>query len=141
MENILLIHCEVSLNLIWCENCVLTSKAYRRAVSHANPVVAGINNQTNATFKITDTKLYVPVVTLSVKNDNKLLEQLKTEFKRTIKWNKHRNNNLNNLIDPTFTKKNRLFVLSCKNEDDRTSFSKYYVPSAEIKEFNVIIDQ
>ena len=149
LENILLIHCEVSSNLIWCENCVLTSKAYRRAVSHANPVVAGINNQTNATFKITDTKLYVPVVTLSVKNDNKLLEQLKTGFKRTIKWNKHRselsnqtrNNNLNNLIDPTFTKKNRLFVLSCQNEDDRTSFSKYYVPSAEIKEFNVIIDQ
>ena len=62
----------------------------------------------------------VPVVTLSKKNDLKLLEQLKTGFKRTIKWNKYRlqmtvqaqNNNLNYLIDPTFTNVNTLFVLS-----------------------------
>ena len=73
-----------------------------------------------ATFKITGTKLYVRVVTLSKENDTKLLEQLKTGFKRTIKWNKYRsqmsiqnnNNNLNYLIDPTFTNVNRLFVLS-----------------------------
>ena len=59
------------------------------------------------------------VVSLSNENDKKLLEQLRTEFKRTIKWNKYRsgmtnetkNNNLNYLIDPTFTKLNRLFVL------------------------------
>ena len=104
--------------------------------------------QTNATFKITDCKLYVPVVTLSAENDNKLLEQLKTGFKRTIKWNKYRsemsnqtkNNNLNYLIDPTFTNVNRVFVLSFENETDRTSFSKYYVPKVEIKDFNVLID-
>ena len=65
----------------------------------------------NATFKITDIKLYIPVVTLSAENDYKLLEQPKTGFKRTVKWNKYRsemsnhtkNNNLNYLIDPTFT--------------------------------------
>ena len=65
-------------------------------------------------FQITDTKLCVPVVTLSL-----LLQQLKSEFKRTIKWDKYRSqmtvqsnsNNLNYLIDPTFTKINRLFVL------------------------------
>ena len=45
---------------------------------------------TNATFQITDTKLYVPVVTLSTKNDNNLLEQLRTGFKRTIKWKRYR---------------------------------------------------
>ena len=92
--------------------------------------------------------MYVPVVTLSAENDNKLLEQLKTGFKRTIKWNKYRsemsnqtkNNNLNYLIDPTFANVNRLFVLSFENEDDRTSFSKYYVPKIEIKDFNVLID-
>ena len=92
--------------------------------------------------------MYVPVVTLSAGNDNKLLEQLKTGFKRTIKWNKYRseisnqtkNNNLNYLIGPTFTKVNRLFVLSYKNEEDRTSFSKYYVRSVEIKDYNVLID-
>ena len=88
---------------------------------------AGNNNDppavvapTGLEFQITDTKLYVPVVTLSKENDKKLLEQLKSGFKRTVKWNKYRsqitiqpqNNNLNYLIDPTFTNVNRLFVLS-----------------------------
>ena len=50
------------------------------------------------------------------------------------------NNNLNYLIDPTFTNVNRLFVLSFENEADRSSFSKYYVPKIEIKDFNVLID-
>ena len=50
-------------------------------------------------------------------------------------------NYLNYLIDPTFTKVNRLFVLSFENEEDRTSFSKYYVPKVEIKDFNVLIDE
>ena len=93
--------------------------------------------------------MYVPVVTLSTENDNKLLEELKTGFKKTIKWNKYRSevtnqtatNNLNYLIDPTFNKTSRLFVLSFENEEDRTSFSKYYTPKVEIKEFNVLIDR
>ena len=70
---------------------------------------------TRLQFKITDTKLYAPVVSLSRENDIKLLEKLKSGFKRTIKWNKYRsqmtiqpqNNNLNYLIDPTFTNVNR----------------------------------
>ena len=86
--------------------------------------------------------MYVPVVTLSAENDNKLFEQLKPGFKRTIKWNKYRsemsnqtkNTNLNYLIDQTSTNVNRLFVLSFQNENDRTSFSKCYVPKIEIKE-------
>ena len=102
----------------------------------------------SAAFKIKGCKLYVPVVTLSVENDNKHLEQLKTGFKRTIKWNKYRsgisnqikNNNLNYLIDLTFTNVNRLFVLIFENEDDRTSFLKYYVPKVEKKDFNVLTD-
>ena len=73
---------------------------------------------------------------------------LKKEFKRTIKWNKCRlevsnqtkNNNLNYLIDPTFIKVNRLFVLSFKNEDDRFFCSECYTPSVEIKEVTVLID-
>ena len=92
--------------------------------------------------------MYVPVVTLSAENDNKLLEQLKTGFKRTIKWNKYRsemsnqtkNNNLNYLIDSLFTNLNILCVLTFENEDDRTSFSKYYLPKVEIKDFDVLID-
>ena len=70
-------------------------------------------------FQITDTKLYVPAVTLSQANDTKLLKQLKSGLKKTIKWNKYRsqmtvqsnNNNLNYLTDPTFTNVNELFVL------------------------------
>ena len=92
--------------------------------------------------------MYVPVVTLSAENDNKLLEQLKTGFKRTITWNRYRsemsnqtrNKNLNYLIDPTFTKVNRLFRLSFENKD-RTSFSEYYAPKLEIKDFNLLINR
>ena len=54
--------------------------------------------------------------------------------------NQTKNNNLNYLTDPTFTKVNRLFVLSFENENDRTSFSKYYVPKFQIKDFTVLID-
>ena len=126
-----MVNCEVSLALSWSETCVITSMEKRI-------LVAGQSNRRDspesAAFKIKDCKLYVPVVILSAENDNKLLQQLKTGFKRTIKWNKYRseisnqtkNNNLNCLIDPTFINVNRLFVLTFENEDDRTSFSKYY---------------
>ena len=74
--------------------------------------------------------MYVTVVTSSAENDNKLFEQLKTGFKKAITWNKYRSeisnqtitNNLNYLIDPTFTNVNRLLVLSYEKENDRTSF-------------------
>ena len=114
-----------------------------------NPAIVA---PTKLEFKITDTKLYVSnVVTLSKENDKKLLERLKSGFKRTVKWNKYRsqmtiqpqNNNLNYLIDSTFPNVNRLFVLSFSrnNEGDRRdSFSHYYVPDVEIKDFNVLID-
>ena len=82
--NMPLISCEISLNLTWSENCVLTSKATRDAYPDADPPVAAVNNPTNATSKITDRKLYVPVVILSAENNSKLLEQ----FRRTSKWNK-----------------------------------------------------
>ena len=55
--------------------------------------------------------------------------------------NQTKNNNLNYLIDPTFTNMNRLLVLTFENEDDRTSFSKYYVSKVEIKDFNVLTDR
>ena len=129
----------------------ITIQAAKSDNPNADPAVEArerIDAPTNATFKITDTKLYVPVVTLSTKDDNNFLEQLKSGFKRTIKWNKYRSemtnqtktNNLNYLIDPTFNEVNRLFVLSFENEEDRTSLSKYYTPKVEIKDFNVLID-
>ena len=141
-----LINCEVSLTLSWYENCVITSKATREG--NITTATVRINNPTNAVFKITDCKLYVPVVTLSAEKDSELLNKLKSGFKRTIKWNKYMsqmpnqtiNNNLNYLINPNFSNVNRLFVLSFENEEDRTSFSNYYVPKVEIKDYNVIID-
>ena len=54
--------------------------------------------------------------------------------------NQTKNKNLNYLMDPTFSNINRLFVLSFENEGDRTSYHKYYVPSVEIKYYNVLID-
>ena len=81
-----LINCELELILNWSKNCVLGDMATRDAEDN-NPAIV---TQSGATFKITDSKLYVPVVTLSKGNDIKRLEQLKTEFKRTIKWNKCR---------------------------------------------------
>ena len=76
-----LINCEVSLILAWSENCVLTDTETRTA----RETRVAINAPTNATFKITDVKLYVLVVTLSTENDKTLLKQLRTGFKRTIK--------------------------------------------------------
>ena len=66
------------------------SKTIREASYGADHVVHKIDNPKNAIFEITDTKFYVPVVALSKENDTKLLAQLKTGFKRTIKWNKYR---------------------------------------------------
>ena len=140
--DISLIKCEITLALSWYKECVLVGRAFR------GPPAAAINSPTDAQFEITDCKLYVPVVTLSAENDNKLLEQLKSGFRRSIKWNKYmsqmsnqnKNKNLNYLIDTTFSNVIRLFVLSFENEDDRTSYYKYYMPSVEIKDYNALID-
>ena len=94
----------------------------------------------------TDTKLYVPVVTLST--NVKLLEQLKSGFKRTINWNRYRakvstervNQYLDYLIDPSFQEVNRLFVLPFENEAQRTSDKLYYISTREIKSYNIVID-
>ena len=149
--NIQLNICEVELILTRHKNCVLIDKLTRETDYDAHPNVYEIDNPENALFEITDTKLYVPVVTLSNENDIKLLEKLKPEFQKTIKWNKQRlqmslqnnNNNLSYLIDPTFMNVNRLFVLPFprnNNTDSRYSFSNYYVPKFKMNAFNVLID-
>ena len=93
-----------SCDLNWPENCVIV----------ATNIVAQAR-----TFSITDTKLYVSVVTLSSQDNAKLLEQLKPGFQRTINWNKYQtkvsrerqNRYLDFLIDPSFQGVNKLFVL------------------------------
>ena len=98
--------------------------------------------------KITDTNLYVLVVTLSIQYNAKLLQQLKSGFKRTIKWNKYQtklstegqNQYLDFLNVLSFQRGNRHFVLSFENEDDRKVHKRYYLPKVEIKDYNVMID-
>ena len=107
------------------------------------------NAPTGATLAINDCKLYVPAVTLSKDDEIRLLTNLKSGFRREIIWNKYRsqmtteavNNNLNILIDPTFTNVNRLFVLAYQNADDRQSFSQFYLTKVLVKDFNIVIDK
>ena len=142
--NIPLISCEVSLELKWDKNCVITSLE-QRDIGGGNKD----NAPTGATLAINDCKLYIPEVTLSKDDEIKLLTNLKSGFKREIIWNKYRsqitteaiNNNLNILIDPTFTNVNRLFVLAYQNADDRQLFSQFYLLKVLVKDFNVIIDK
>ena len=77
-----LINCKVELSLNWIENCVLTSAAIG-----ANANATGADS---ATFKITDAKIYVPVVTLSAEDNVKLVKQLNEGFKRPVYWNKYK---------------------------------------------------
>ena len=128
-----LINCEVNLILTCSSSSFLLSTA--------------IQNQ-NATFAITDTKLYVPVVTLSTQENTKFLQQLKSGFKRVFNWNKYlskpellaQNPNLNHLVEPSFQEVNRLFVLAFENYNDRTSDDRYYLPSVRIKDYNIVIN-
>ena len=83
-----LISCEVSLELKWNKNCVITSLEERQV--DAGPPVIRVGAPTNATLTINDCKLYVPVVTLSKNDEIKLLTNLKSGFKREIIWNKYR---------------------------------------------------
>ena len=95
-----LINCEVNLILTWSKECVIT------------------NSTGEEKFAIRETKLYVPIETLSTKDNEKLLQQRKSGFKKTISWNKYesstktfaQNRYLNYLINPSFQGVNRLFV-------------------------------
>ena len=118
----LLVNCEFNLILTWSANCVISNSATNQAT----------------TFAITDTRLYVPVITLSTHNDAKILQQIKSSFKRTINWNKcqpkvtvhAQNQNLDYLIDPSFQEVNRLFFyhfqISQLEQDTEDIFSQMY---------------
>ena len=97
-----LFNCEIILRLKWSRNCI---------------IVAGMTNNQNSIFQINDTKLYVPVVTLSTQENIKLIKQLESGFKRTIKWNQYlakttsqaQNRYLDNLLDPRFSRSKKTF--------------------------------
>ena len=133
----------MSLELKWNKNCVITSQQI------VNLDGGNSAAPTDATLALNDCKLYIPVVTLSKDDEINVLTNLKSGFTREIIWNKYRsqmtteaiNNDLNILIDPTFTNINRLFVLAYQNADDRRSFFQFYLPRVMVKDFNVIIDK
>ena len=122
-----LINCEVNLILTWSSTCVLIS--------------TGNTNQA-AVFTITDTKPYVPVVSLSAQENSKFLQQLKSGSKRVINWNKYlskpellaQNPNLKHLVEPSFQGINRLFVLAFENDDHRINTRRYNLSTVEIKD-------
>ena len=124
-----LINCEVNLILAWSSIFVITNSTYV------------------GRFAITNTKLFVLALTLSTPDNTKLLQQLKSSFKRTINWDKFQsdpkiytqNRHLNHLVDLIFLGVNRLFVLSFENENNRTSYSNYYLPKVTVKDCNVKI--
>ena len=122
-----LINCGINLDLNWSKNCIIA------VTDAANQVI---------TFSITDTKLYVLGSTLSTQDNAKLLEQLKSGFKRTIKQNNNQskksiekqNQYLNYLIGPSFQGVNKLFVLSFENEAQTISYKKIFSSDCRSKE-------
>ena len=129
-----LINCETNLILTWSKNCVI--------------VASNAANQ-NATSSITDTKLYVPVVTVSTQDNAKFLQQLKSGFKRVINWNKYllkpkllaQNPNLNHFVEPSFQGVNRHLVLPFENDtQEQVLKSIIYYPNVKIKDDNIMIN-
>ena len=119
-----MINTEIELILKWTQNCVLTGRATRTRIEagddpNAEPVVPEINRPTILKFNITDCKLYVLIVTLQEKYENKLFEWKKCKIQVI---DQPATNNLNFLIDPTFNNVNRLFVLAFPNEEDNQVF-------------------
>ena len=126
-----LINCKVELSLKWYENCILSS--------------AG----TAATFAITDTKLYVPVVTLKTEDNAKLSKLLNEGFKRSVYWNKYKiilkdyaaNENIRERFDASFQRVSKLFVIAYERGDanyvNEKAFNKYFLPKIKIEKCNV----
>ena len=124
-----LINCEAEAELRLERNCIISeiSRTFTVVDGNANKVAYEMTSQTTSSqFQINNAKVYVPVVTLSNKNNMDFWENIKQVFKKTISGNKYRyeitakskNNSLDYLLDPTFRNINRLFVLSFKNGDD-----------------------
>ena len=132
-----LINCKIHLELNWSKDCVMSTIA-------------------DTTFKITNTKLYVPIVTLSSKDNAKLVKLLEDGFNRPVYWNEYlakietRNLDNNNLarfpLDASFQGVRRLFVLVFNNTEgdakkvERNSHTKYFLPRVNVTNYNVLID-
>ena len=130
-----LINCKIKLNLTWKKECVLST------------------DDGNAVFIINDTKLYVPVVTLSKEDNKEFIEQRDKGFQRSIYWNEYKTKEINENadanvfkyinLDPSFQGVNRLFVMAynrANGQPTRNGQRKYYLPRIDLEKYNVIID-
>ena len=133
-----LINCKIHLELSWNKNSVM------------------YNIGAETSFQITNTKLYVPIVTLSTKDNVNLIKQLNQGFKRSVYWNKYKsevvtktadNNNFTRFpLDASFQGVSRLFVLAFNNVDndnnkvEKSNHRKYFLPRVDITKYNVLID-
>ena len=130
-----LINCKIKLNLTWTKECVLS------------------NQDDAAVFIINDTKMYVPVVTLSKEDNKDFIEQQNKGFQRSIYWNEYKTKEINENadanvfkyinLDPSFQGVNRLFVMAYNRANDqptRNGQQKYYLPRIDLEKYNVIID-
>ena len=130
-----LINCKIKLNLTWKKEFVLSTDAG------------------DAVFITYDTKLYLPVVTLSKEDNKDFIEKQNKGFQRSIYWNEYKtkeqnedaDNNVFKYInlDPPFQGVNRLFVMAYSTAADqatRDGRRKYYLPRIDLNKYNVIID-
>ena len=130
-----LINCKIKLNLTWKKECILSTGGG------------------DAVFIINDTKLYVPVVTLSKEDNKDFIEQQYKGFQRSIYWNEYRAKEINEdadanvfkciNLDPSFQGVNRLFVMAYNRgngQPTRSGRRKYYLPKIDLEKYNVIID-
>ena len=137
-----LINCKIKLNLTWKKECVLSTLDDD----------AG-NPENNAVFIINDTKMYIPVVTLSKEDNKDFIEQQKKGFQKSIYWNEYKTKEINENadvnvfkyinLDPSFQGVNRLFVMAYSRADGqptRNGRRKYYLPRIVLNKYNVIID-
>ena len=140
-----LVNCKIHLELNWNNNCVMYG---------ADNYNGNDNDNREATFQITSTKLYLLVVTLSTKDNVNLTEQLNEGFKRSVCWNEYQskiktkaaddNNVIRFSLDASFQGVNRLFVLafdSTENGDkkvERDSHRKYFLPRVYIYQLQFI---
>ena len=131
-----LINCKIKLNLTWKKECVLST------------------DDGNAVFIINDTKMYVPVVTLSKEDNKDFIEQQNKGFQRSIYWNKYKtkekNEDGNNTtkyisLDPSFQGANGLFLMAYSRADNnqptRNGQQKYYLPRINLNKYSVVIDR
>ena len=143
-----LINCKINLEVNWNNDCVMYG---------ADTYAGGYNaNDRDTTFQITSTKLYVPVVTLSTKDNVNLTKQLDEGFKRSVCWNEYKSkietktaddsNVIRFPLDASFQGVNRLFVLAFDSTEngnkkvERDSHRKYFLPRVDITNYNVLID-